>query len=663
MRISTQDYSNIVQVNRKYNNTKLDAQKYNDIVEACANDGYEHIYKLVFHDHLHQFNSMEAVPKKVLVTATIRSSFTFIKLLYESTIKESIRNMKVDADKAYGSFTFSLLDIATIRGHYQLVELLLYKFNFKQSINNKPYSSAKIYDLIRKCIEKTAEANEREINYRKQILELINSISFEPEIYNITHPLAAIRRVHPVLLFKTVELLKLGSTDEVGQRNVEETLRYSTELLDADNFIKLVDWVRKQAGNDMKAILNSKIDKYPWVLKIADGMEFTPNLVMAIKDWELEIPGESVENSILRSAITYRKNIDTIALILQSYKFSPKELLSAVALLIEQKCFATLPLVMSVMDVAGNTESLMHILQNVDEPRPSLQLCEIAVKNGAKLHPVENWNISPLHMALMKSRESAVVDHLIQSGSNVNEEGEEGKTPLMYMKALSHLDLLLKNNACLFKLDNRGKTCLHHAVEDSASYKMVRALIAAGANTNLSDHTNLTLVNVRDLEGNTPLHFAKTGRVAQTLITHGANVNERNIYEQTPLLLLENTEVINVLISNGADVSVVDIDGNSVIFGLIKKLNRWETASNHKDYLQILEKVIKAGANPTAVNHSGDTPLHMFNCVELHKRIFDVLCIYISHKIKFGTKNARGQTDLNWCLQEMKYAAFLVSTQ
>lgn len=82
------------------------------------------------------------------------------------------------------------------------------------------------------------------------------------------------------------------------------------------------------------------------------------------------------------------------------------------------------------------------------------------------------------------------------------------------------------------------------------SMERVNELLAKGEN-----------VNVRDENGYTPLHEARSVAVARLLIKHGADVNARDERGSTPLHWAETAGLASLLIRQGAAVEARDVDG------------------------------------------------------------------------------------------------------
>ena len=90
------------------------------------------------------------------------------------------------------------------------------------------------------------------------------------------------------------------------------------------------------------------------------------------------------------------------------------------------------------------------------------------------------------------------------------------------------------------------------AVKENQNFGSIQELIKCGAD-----------VNVKDNNGNTPLHFAQTKEIAENLIKYGANVNARNKQGETPLHITRDNDIAVVLFENYADVTIKDNKGRT----------------------------------------------------------------------------------------------------
>jgi ankyrin repeat protein len=105
---------------------------------------------------------------------------------------------------------------------------------------------------------------------------------------------------------------------------------------------------------------------------------------------------------------------------------------------------------------------------------------------------------------------------------------------------------------------------------------------------------NPKLVNAKDRNNNTPLHFAaQTGNmeIVRLLLSKGAEVNERNNEGITPLHLAVqkcNQEACRSLIGKGADLEAKDKENRTP--------TDWAIAFNHRDLAEYLKRRQKEAA-------------------------------------------------------------------
>jgi hypothetical protein len=132
--------------------------------------------------------------------------------------------------------------------------------------------------------------------------------------------------------------------------------------------------------------------------------------------------------------------------------------------------------------------------------------------------------------------------------------------PLMNLSKVTrnciHLQPIMMN----VKLGRRGIAQLHHCVENGLTSSVKRILSIRNIN-----------VNVKNVNGNTPLHYAvRNGHVEITrlLLENGAEVNVKSVGGFTPLHWAAwngHVDILHLLDENGADLEVQNNDGRRAL--------------------------------------------------------------------------------------------------
>ena len=149
-------------------------------------------------------------------------------------------------------------------------------------------------------------------------------------------------------------------------------------------------------------------------------------------------------------------------------------------------------------------------------------------------------------------------------------------------------------------------------------------------------------VNVRDRDGETPLHYAVwrgDKEVAALLIDSGAEVNVKNSHKTTPLHYAawkENKEVLAFLIEQGAEVNAKNSHKITPLHYAV-----W---NGHKEVAALL---IEQGAEVNVRNIDKETPLHyavLSGCKE-------VVALLIENEAEVNMRNTDGGTPLDIALK------------
>ena len=220
---------------------------------------------------------------------------------------------------------------------------------------------------------------------------------------------------------------------------------------------------------------------------------------------------------------------------------------------------------------------------------------------------------------------------LLAAGAKPNDTmGKTGLTPLLIASAMGHTDvalLLLDKQANPNAVDALGFTPLHHAARDKRGLKIVKALLAHGANPNarLKQEKPVTRTTTDiQLRGATPLALAaeiNNFEAVKALVEGGGDPLIPTDTKTTPLMLAagagtdvvrprgakERTtaiQTVKYLMEHGA---VVDDSGQ---FG-------WTPlhAAAYQGLNDVIEYLVARGADLDAKDSYGQTPLSIANSI------------------------------------------------
>ena len=147
---------------------------------------------------------------------------------------------------------------------------------------------------------------------------------------------------------------------------------------------------------------------------------------------------------------------------------------------------------------------------------------------------------------------------------------------------------------------------------DNENITEIKSLLNQGAN-----------VNVREKDGQTPLHYAaylNNINIAKLLIDSGADVNVQDKDGWAPLRWATHNghpEIAKLLIEYEADVNARDNFATSSLHYAVKK-----------GYYDIAKLLIENGADPFIKDTFGETPLDYCKNEEMHKLLENYMNIY-----------------------------------
>ena len=159
----------------------------------------------------------------------------------------------------------------------------------------------------------------------------------------------------------------------------------------------------------------------------------------------------------------------------------------------------------------------------------------------------------------VKSRNLALLNDLIATGININQEDASGQSPLHHACFLGYLEIvktLISNGADVNKNVPKLKLTPLHGASMSRNLKVVKYLIEHGAK-----------VDSKEQEGATPLLSAcwvGSLDIVKCLVENGASIHEKTVYGATALHFAcqsNNLELVLFLIKGGCDINSQALNG------------------------------------------------------------------------------------------------------
>ena len=188
--------------------------------------------------------------------------------------------------------------------------------------------------------------------------------------------------------------------------------------------------------------------------------------------------------------------------------------------------------------------------------------------------------------ALLESGDIAEIEAAIQKGQNIEQENSYGETPLFLAVKRGDPEivrLLLDASANLGHKAHDNRTVLHYALFAPSKGRPLGKMVEI---INLLLSNDMSLVNVQDQDGNTPLHY------------FALLYSDREIRRQMQGDLKDIPRLFGVLLHAGADPDIQDKDGYTVLHNAVLGADE-----------EIALLLIQSGADVNVANNEGVTPL------------------------------------------------------
>ncbi|WIF30224.1 ankyrin/F-box protein [Orf virus] len=232
---------------------------------------------------------------------------------------------------------------------------------------------------------------------------------------------------------------------------------------------------------------------------------------------------------------------------------------------------------------------------------------------GASVEYAGEFGKTALHQYMGRSgADPAVVRALLDAGARVDlPETCCGCTPVHLCLMAANIDVeVLRMLVHEGRVEDCGRAELasvvlkefvvNRAFDENVTERVMRVLVAAGAN-----------VNAASVVDRTPLHVCLTGMSTHpgtiaALLRFGADVNAVDLCGMSPLAVLVRSraataELVRMLLDAGADAHAVDSRLDSLLH------QHFQSARPRPE---VVRELIRHGCSPRARNRIGNTPLH-----------------------------------------------------
>jgi ankyrin repeat protein len=251
----------------------------------------------------------------------------------------------------------------------------------------------------------------------------------------------------------------------------------------------------------------------------------------------------------------------------------------------------------------------------------SESIVRLLLEHGADVNKTggTSGNLRPLHKAV-QSGNLAIVTLLLEHGADVSANSKEG-TALHWAARFGDFNmarLLLEFGADVEARDERDRTPLFLAAEETDTPSVAKLLLSAGANCETKDKEESTPLIAAAIRGNE--------HIVSLLYENGADIEARNSNGTRPLLAAAsngNALVVAFLLSRGADTEVEDSEGATPLIaaannghvqvayillqhGVQFTSETWESSELSSQAREVLERAVAKGLLKSPSNGHGN---------------------------------------------------------
>ena len=261
---------------------------------------------------------------------------------------------------------------------------------------------------------------------------------------------------------------------------------------------------------------------------------------------------------------------------------------------------------------AKDKEDKTLFQKTLSSQNPNIKLIETLLDTGADVNEQDEMGETPLHKALATQYPKEIVSLLIKHGADVNIKDKEGRLPIHKVLSSQNPDirlltLLLENGADVNAKDKNGETPLQKALKLPHSFLFSQVLLKHGAVIENDDPQKKS-------------SDEKTPDKAQNM-----SMNAKLI--SPTMLVSRDTSYIAMLLEKGLDVNSKDNQGNSLLHKAIFYQNK-----------NLLDLLIQKGADVNVKDNRGETPLIL--AIKFHR--LDIVRLLIEKGADVNVKDGEG---------------------
>lgn len=198
-----------------------------------------------------------------------------------------------------------------------------------------------------------------------------------------------------------------------------------------------------------------------------------------------------------------------------------------------------------------------------------------------------------LLMIAIENDSCNVLDMILVRGAYLEEEIEEGRTPIFYVRGSEALNKLVIAGADINRLDNKRESVISYFIKNKP-FEYSEYLVLAGANLDIENSEGWTPVFDAVVSGNIKL--------VELMLEKGGNFKKEDIYGNIPIFYTNDENMLLKLLEiKGYNLNMKNRK-NENIFGEIY------LRAVENGYVNVVKKLFELGVNPYYMSY-GDSAI------------------------------------------------------